>query len=113
MPGTVTKQLTCPVCGVVMGTAVHRRWPPRLVVTSVAGTEVPAESVALQLRRARSAVAAGGGEAAEQRAAFLERNLMELVFDLRCRNGHSTLRTMPQVVRAMRSHPGQWVDLRG
>jgi hypothetical protein len=34
------------------------------------------------------------------------------VFELRCRNGHRTLRTMPQIVRAMRSSPGAWVDLR-
>lgn len=112
MAGSVTKQLTCPACAVVIGTAVYRRWTPRLTVTSVDGRPTPPESVALLLLRAKADLAAGrGGAAAEARVAFLERNITELVFDFRCRNGHSTLRTMPQVVRATRRHPGQWVDL--
>ena len=44
--------------------------------------------------------------------AFVRRHLGELMYDLRCRNGHSTLRTTPQLVRAVRHAQGRWVDLR-
>jgi hypothetical protein len=109
---SVTKQLMCPICGVVVATAVHRRWPGSLVLTSVDGTPLPPESVALQLQRARARVAAKPRDPAEaDRVAFLEDNVYELVFDLACRNGHSILRTMPQIARAIRSSPGQLVDL--
>ena len=36
MPLSVTKQLLCPSCGAVVATAVHRRWPGSVVLTSVA-----------------------------------------------------------------------------
>jgi hypothetical protein len=112
MARSVTKQLLCPVCGTILATAVHRRWPGRLALTSLSGADLPPESVALQLSRARSRVATDpDDEEAADRLAFLERHLAELVFDLRCRNGHSTLRTMPQLVRAMRNTAGEWVDL--
>ena len=37
--------------------------------------------------------------------------MSELAYDLRCRNGHRVLRTVPQIVRAMRGSPGAWVSL--
>jgi hypothetical protein len=112
MPLSVTKQLMCPACGVVVATAVHRRWPGSVVLIAVDGTPIPPESVALQLQRARARVAADPRDpAAVDRLAFLEDNVYELVFDLPCRNGHSVLRTMPQLARAIRSAPGPLVDL--
>jgi hypothetical protein len=108
MAWTVTKQLICPRCDTVMAEASHRRFPPRLQVRSLDGTEQPPESVALQLLRAKAE--AEGAD--HDRVAFLEDNLEEMVFDLRCRNGHSILRTMPQLASAVRGAPGQWVDLR-
>ena len=108
----VRKQLICPQCGTVMAEVAYRSFPPRLRVISLEGIEVPPESVALQLQRAKAAAGNATGGPARDRVTFLERNLSELVFDLRCRNGHSTLRTMPQVARAVRRAGGQWVELR-
>jgi|1185.fasta_scaffold1152642_1 hypothetical protein len=104
MPRTLRKQLTCPGCGVVIADATYTRWPGRLVLLSPEGVRLQPESVGLQLRRARD-------EHDTVRAEFLERHLEELVFDLRCRNGHRTLRTMPQLARAVRAAGGTWVDL--
>ena len=111
MWGVVRRQLTCPQCGVVLGDAMSRRLPPALVVTSTDGLRVVPESVGLQLRREKARAAAGEAGAAD-RVTFLERHLEEMIVDLRCRNGHSTLRTMPQLARAVRRAGGQWVDLR-
>ena len=49
--------------------------------------------------------------AAVDRLAFLKGNVEEMVFDIACRNGHSILRTMPEIARAIRSTPGPLVDL--
>jgi hypothetical protein len=110
------RQLTCPACAVVLGEARYRRFPPDLHVTSPEGHLVQPDGVAVLLLRARAEVERAGtgaaGDAARDRLAFLERNWTELVYDLRCANGHSTLRTMPQLVRAVRGAPGEWADLR-
>ena len=109
---SVTKQLMCPSCGVVVATAVLRRWPGSLVLTAVDGTALPPERVGLQLERARARVAANPRDpAAVDRLAFLKDNVEEMVFDIACRNGHSILRTMPEIARAIRSTPGPLVDL--
>ena len=112
---TLVKQLTCPACGVVLGEATYRRWPGDLTVRSLDGRVVQPEGVATQIRREESALAAAEPGPrrmeAEARIAFLRRNLAELVLDLRCRNGHSTLRTVPQVARGMRRARGAWLDL--
>jgi hypothetical protein len=105
MRRTIRKQLLCPVCGVVLADATYTRWPGGLVLDSPDGVRLQPESVGLQLRRARA-------EGDEERVAFLERHLEELVFDLRCRNGHRTVRTMPQLAGAIRTAGGTWVELR-
>ncbi len=48
---------------------------------------------------------------AEERIAFLRRHLEELVCELHCRRGHTVLRTVPQIARAMRSARRAWVSL--
>lgn len=115
MPRVITKQLICPVCGVVVADATYRRWPGQLDLVSPEGFTLQPERVALQLRRARSereaAASPARAELADARIGFLQRNVAELVYDLRCRNGHSTLRTMPQLVRAIRTARGRWVQL--
>ena len=70
--------------------------------------------VAVQIRLAEQDLTSQDGERrsqAEQRLSFLRRHLGELVYDLRCRRGHSTACTMPQLVRAMRRTSGRWVTL--
>jgi len=109
---TTSKQLMCPHCGGVVASAVHRRWPRKPTLTAIDGTPLPPESVALQLLRARTRVTENPTDpAAADRLAFLEDHVYELVFDLTCPNGHSILRTMPQIVRAIRSSEGHLVDL--
>ena len=111
MARPLVKELICPACGVVIAEATYRRWPPDLVLVAPSGVLLQPETVAVQMARAQAAEQAGDSEAATH-VAFLERNLGELVYDLRCRNGHSTLRTMPQLVRSVRRAGGRWVDLR-
>jgi hypothetical protein len=112
MAFSVTKHLVCPSCGVVLATATYRRFPGRLVVTLLDGAPLPPESVGLQLARAKSRAAADPRDpAAADRLAFLQRHLDGMVFDIPCPNGHSLLRTMPQLARSIRTSPGDWVDL--
>jgi hypothetical protein len=83
-----------------------------LRLTAVDGTPLPPESVALQLLRARQRVAENPRDpSAADRLAFLEDNVYELVFDITCPDGHSIVRTMPQIVRAIRGTAGTLVDL--
>ena len=109
---SATKLLVCPSCGVVVATGTYRRCPGRVVVTLLDGAPLPPESVELQLARAKAHAAADPRDpAVADRLAFLRHHLEEMVFDIPCPNGHSLLRTMPQLARAIRTSPGDWVDL--
>jgi hypothetical protein len=103
MPRRIRKQLICSACAVVIADATYTRWPGDLVLVSPEGHLLQPESVGIQLRRARA-------EDDGDRVEFLERHLGELVYDLRCRNGHRVLRTMPQLVRTLRDAGGMWAD---
>lgn len=110
MRWSISKKLTCPNCGVVIADATYRRWPGNLILVSPEGVRLQPESVAVQLRRAQvdHGGSPGGTEGLDDaRIDFLRRHLDELVYDLRCRNGHSTVRTMPELV--IRGAHGQWV----
>ncbi|MDX6325695.1 MAG: hypothetical protein QOK15_2049, partial [Nocardioidaceae bacterium] len=89
-------------------------WSGDLRLTSPERTPLQPIAAAVQMRLAESRLAAassaGDRATAQARVDFVRRNISELIFDLRCRNGHSTLRTMPQIARALRRTPGQWVD---
>ena len=115
MRWSITKQLICPACGVVIADATYQRWPGNLTLLSPEGYRIQPESVGVQIRRAETEVerapSAATRKYAEDRVRFLKRSVAELVFDLQCRNGHSTLRTMPQLVRAIGKAGGRWVDL--
>ena len=99
-----TKQLVCPACGVVVADVRYRAWPVVFTLVSPEGAQLQPVSGGVLLRAVRAE--AGG----DDRAAFVQRHLGELMFDLRCRNGHAILRTMPQLVRAVRRAQGRWVD---
>jgi hypothetical protein len=69
---------------------------------------------AIQLRLAEQDVAATASDdlqEAQPRLDFVRRNIGELIYDIRCRRGHSTLRTGPQITRAVRRAKGRWVSL--
>jgi hypothetical protein len=102
----VDKQLVCPACGVVVADARYRPWPGTLTLVAPDGALLQPDSGAVLLRRVRAEPAGG------DRRDFVERHLGELMYDLRCRNGHAILRTMPQLVRAVRRAGGRWADLR-
>lgn len=114
-PRKVRKQLTCPACGVVLADALLAPWLSRLELTSLDGRILQPEGVGLQIRLTEQQLAAADSRAATEQARarleFLRRHLEELVYDLRCANGHSTLQTMPQLVRAIRRTPGRWVSV--
>jgi len=99
-----TKQLVCPACGVVVADVRYRAWPVVFTLVSPEGAQLQPVSGGVLLRQVRAE--ADGGE----RVAFVQRHLGELMYDLRCRNGHATLRTMPHLVRAVRRARGRWVD---
>lgn len=114
-PRRLHKQLTCPACGVVLADAELSSWAGRLELTSTEGHVLQPTGVGLQIRATEQQLAEAGSlaesEQARARLEFLRRNVGELVYDLRCRSDHSTLRTMPQLVQAIRRTPGQWVSL--
>ena len=113
----VSKQLTCPRCDDVVAAAVYRPWAGRLTVISTDGQLITPSRWAIQMRLAEQDLAAAtaaaeGVEPAQARLAFLKGRIGELIYDIRCRRGHSTLRTGPQIIRALRGTPGRWVSLR-
>jgi hypothetical protein len=111
----LVKQLTCPRCGDIMAQAVYRRFPPSLRIETPDGVLLQPGSGAVLLRMAerRIAEAAPADRAeAENARDFVRRHLGELMYDLRCRRGHSTVQTMPAIVRAMHRTPGSWIPLR-
>jgi hypothetical protein len=111
----VSKQLTCPRCDDVVADAVYRPWAGRLGVTSTEGDPITPSDWAAQMRLAEQDLAAAAPEdvdQAQQRLDFLNGHIGELIYDIRCRRGHSTLRTGPQIIRALRRAPGRWVSLR-
>jgi hypothetical protein len=115
VPWRITKQVTCPGCDDVLAEARYTRYPPNLVLTSPDGELIQPENVGNQLRRAQERVATAASDVARAEAAAqaekLEKLLGELVYDLRCRRGHVTIRSMPQVIAAMRRAGGAWVRL--
>jgi hypothetical protein len=115
VPRRLTKQLLCPVCGMLIGEAAHQRWPGDLTVTSVSGHLVQPTRVSL-LRQLAEQDAVAATTAAERdralnRLKFLRTNAGELVYDLACPAGHRMLVTMPRLVRAMRRTPARWVTV--
>ena len=112
----VKKELMCAHCDALIGTATYRplvSW--RLTITSYDGAQITPVSGSVQLRIAeQQLVGAAPGEQAHARwrVDFVNRNLPEVIYDLRCPRGHYTLVTEPQIARAMRRHAGEWVPLK-
>jgi hypothetical protein len=109
----VSKQLICPRCGDVVADAVYRRWAGRLTITSIEGHQITPSGWAIQLRLAQQDMSSASVEdldEAQARLDFVRRNIGELIYDIRCRRGHSALRTGPQITRALRRTPGRWVS---
>lgn len=89
------KRLLCPQCGDVVADAVYRRWPGSLTVRSLKGYEI---------MPARAGVVMRGDDLGADHPA-------DLMYELTCHNGHTTLRSTPRIVAALRRTKGQWVEL--
>lgn len=110
----VRKQLTCRRCDDVVAEVVYAPWIGSLTITSAEGDQVTPSGWALQLRRVERDLALASVEdraQAQARFDFVNRNIGEIIYDLRCRRGHSTLCTGHQITRALRHTPGRWVSL--
>jgi hypothetical protein len=97
----IEKQLTCPACGDIIADAVYRR--RSLELTAPDGHELQPTGGAVLLRQLEQ------WDDARDRVHYVQRHLEEMIFDLRCRRGHSTLAPMPRLTRAIRTTPGRWV----
>jgi len=109
----VRKQLTCPRCDDVVADVVYVPWIGSLTITSVEGYQLTPSGWAVQLRRVEQDLALASIDdraEAQARFDFVSRNVGEVIYDLRCRRGHSTLRTGRQITRALRRTPGRWVS---
>jgi hypothetical protein len=109
----VSKQLICPECGQVMAMAAWRPFSG-LRITTPDGLPVAPVSDDLLLRiaeqRLASASAAEYPEAQRRRDAIAH-NPGDRFYDIRCPRGHGTLKTAPEITRAIRRTPGAQVSL--
>jgi hypothetical protein len=108
------KQLVCPACGDIVADALHQPWRGRLVITSLEGYQIMPLSGSLLLRMAEQDIASPTPrdlEGSKARRDWIHANIAELIYELTCRRGHSTLRTSPQIAHAIRHTPGRWVRL--
>jgi hypothetical protein len=108
-----SKQLICPECGDVIGQATLRPLTGWLTITEPGGGLIGASKGAVQLRLAQQRLdAATDGERAraQRQLEFVQRQLGEQIYDLRCPRGHRTFVTSPQIARAMRRAGGAWAE---
>jgi hypothetical protein len=103
----VSKQLICPGCGQVMAAAVFRVFgglritmPDRVLLPPVTGHLL----LTIAEQRLKSA-------SAEQRLDFIVRNAGDRLYDIKCPAGHYTLKTSPEITRAIRRAAGDQVSL--
>jgi hypothetical protein len=111
----VSKQLICPGCGQVMAAAVFRVFGG-LRITTPDGVLLPPVTGHLLLtiaeQRLKSASAEGYPEA-KRRLDFIVRNAGDRLYDIRCPGGHYTLKTAPEITRAIRraaADKSAWTD---
>jgi hypothetical protein len=107
------KQLSCPECEQVMGTASWRLFTG-LRIMSPDGFRLTPVSNDLMLRiteqRLASAPAPDQPEASRRRA-FVLNHPGDRLYDIKCPNGHYTLTTAPLITKAIRRTSGNWVTL--
>jgi hypothetical protein len=109
----VSKQLICPVCGQVMATAVWRL-VRGLEITTLDGFVMRPLSDDLLLRIAQQRLASASAEdraEAQRRHDAIVRNAGDRFYDIKCPQGHYTLKTAPQISKAIRAATGDQVTL--
>jgi hypothetical protein len=109
----VSKQLLCPECGQMMATAAWRVFGG-LRITTPDGFLLSPVSNDLLLRTAEQRLASappGDYPAAKRRVDAILRDAGDRFYDIKCPSGHYTLRTAPEITRAIRHAPGDQVSL--
>jgi hypothetical protein len=109
----VSKQLICPVCGQVMATAIWRMLRG-LVITTPEGFVMNPLSDDLLLRIAQQRVASASADdraEAQRRLDAILRNAGDRFYDIKCPQGHYTLKTAPEISKAIRTAAGAQVIL--
>jgi hypothetical protein len=112
----VSKQLTCPRCEQVMAAAVFRGFGVfgELRITTLDGVLLPPVTGHLLLTIAEQRLNSASAEdypEAKRRLDFIVRNAGDRFYDIKCPGGHNTLKTAPQITRAIRRASGNWVSL--
>ena len=107
------KQLICPRCEKVMASASWRFFTG-LRITALDGSQLTPVSNDLLLRSAETRLAAASAEdqpEARRRRAYILSHGGDRIYDIRCPDGHDTLRSAPEISQAMRRTSGAWVTL--
>jgi hypothetical protein len=107
MAGT-SKQLVCPACGQVMATAAWRLFAG-LRITTPDGFLLSPVSGDLLLQIAEQRLASASAEdypEAKRRRDAIVRNAGDRFYDIKCPQGHYTLKTAPEITRAIRKASG-------
>jgi hypothetical protein len=118
MAGT-SKQLTCPRCEQVMAVAVFRVFGGLpifgvLRITTPDGFPLAPVTGHLLLTVAEQRLASASAEdypEAKRRLDFIVRNAGDRFYDIKCPGGHYTLKTAPEITRAIRRAAGDQVSL--
>jgi hypothetical protein len=109
----VSKQLICPECGQMMATAAWRVFGGLRITTPDGFLQSPVSNDLL-LATAQQRLASAPPEdypAAKRRVDAVARNIGDRFYDIKCPNGHYTLRTAPEITKAIRHAPGDQVSL--
>jgi hypothetical protein len=109
----VRKQLICPRCGQVMAAAVFRVFGG-LRITTPDGVLLPPVTGHLLLTIAEQQLNSASAEdypEAKRRLDFVVRNAGDRLYDIKCPGGHYTLKTAPQITKAIRRAAGDQVTL--
>lgn len=115
---SVSKQLICPRCEKVMAAAVFRVYGLPifgvLVITTPDGLPLAPVTSHLLLTIAEQRLASASADdypEAKRRHDFIVRNAGDRLYDIKCPDGHYTLKTAPQITKAIRQTAGKWVTL--
>ncbi|HEX5303920.1 MAG TPA: hypothetical protein VFW50_43690 [Streptosporangiaceae bacterium] len=107
------KQLICPLCEKVMASAAWRFFTG-LRITALDGSQLTPVSNDLLLRSTETRLAEASAEnqpQARRRRACVLSHGGDRIYDIRCPDGHDTLRPAPEISQAMRRTSGAWVTL--
>ena len=107
------KQLICPRCEKVMASASWRFFTG-LRIIALDGSQLTPVSNDLLLRSTETRLAAASAEdqpEARRRWAYILSHGGDRIYDIRCPDGHDTLRSAPEISQAMRRTSGAWATL--